>query len=57
MAVVESAVTSIYICYAEDPSLISRWDAEFFKLLIFGTADRKVVLDITWLSNLNFPYL
>lgn len=30
MAVVESAVTSIYICYAEDPSLISRWDAEFF---------------------------
>lgn len=30
MVVVESAVTSIYICYAEDPSLISRWDAEFF---------------------------
>ncbi|KAG9458132.1 hypothetical protein H6P81_002640 [Aristolochia fimbriata] len=30
MTVVESAVTSIYICYAEDPSLIHRWDAEFF---------------------------
>ncbi|KAG6405581.1 hypothetical protein SASPL_133172 [Salvia splendens] len=30
MVVVESAVTSIYICYAEDPSLISRWDAAFF---------------------------
>ncbi|KAK9934788.1 hypothetical protein M0R45_021918 [Rubus argutus] len=30
MAVVESAVTSIYICYAEDPLLIHRWDAEFF---------------------------
>ncbi|KAJ8570124.1 hypothetical protein K7X08_006701 [Anisodus acutangulus] len=28
--VVESAVTSIYICYAEDPVLIQRWDAEFF---------------------------
>ncbi|KAK4777727.1 hypothetical protein SAY87_017914 [Trapa incisa] len=30
MAVVESAVTSIYICYAEDPLLIHRWDSEFF---------------------------
>ncbi|CAJ1932292.1 unnamed protein product [Sphenostylis stenocarpa] len=30
MVVVESAVTSIYICYAEDPSLIQRWDTEFF---------------------------
>ncbi|XP_028768630.1 CTL-like protein DDB_G0274487 isoform X2 [Neltuma alba] len=30
MVVVESAVTSIYICYAEDPSLIRRWDTEFF---------------------------
>ncbi|XP_044488155.1 CTL-like protein DDB_G0274487 isoform X3 [Mangifera indica] len=30
MVVVESAVTSIYICYAEDPLLIYRWDAEFF---------------------------
>lgn len=30
MVVVESAVTSIYICYAEDPVLIQRWDAEFF---------------------------
>ncbi|XP_010263174.1 PREDICTED: CTL-like protein DDB_G0274487 isoform X1 [Nelumbo nucifera] len=30
MVVVESAVTSIYICYAEDPLLINRWDAEFF---------------------------
>lgn len=28
--VVESAVTSIYICFAEDPVLIQRWDAEFF---------------------------
>lgn len=30
MVVVESAVTSIYICYAEDPLLIQRWDTEFF---------------------------
>ncbi|KAL5828452.1 hypothetical protein ACOSQ3_017920 [Xanthoceras sorbifolium] len=30
MVVVESAVTSMYICYAEDPLLIHRWDAEFF---------------------------
>ncbi|GMJ05701.1 hypothetical protein like AT1G25500 [Hibiscus trionum] len=30
MVVVESAVTSIYICYAEDPSLIRRWDPHFF---------------------------
>lgn len=30
VVVVESAVTSIYICYAEDPSLIQRWDSEFF---------------------------
>ncbi|KAI9072630.1 hypothetical protein K1719_027934 [Acacia pycnantha] len=30
MVVVESAVTCIYICYAEDPLLIQRWDAEFF---------------------------
>ncbi|XP_039042280.1 CTL-like protein DDB_G0274487 [Hibiscus syriacus] len=30
MVVVESAVTSIYICYAEDPSLIRRWDHQFF---------------------------
>ncbi|PIA63565.1 hypothetical protein AQUCO_00201123v1 [Aquilegia coerulea] len=30
MVVVESAVTSIYICYAEDPLLIHRWDADFF---------------------------
>ncbi|MBA0592945.1 hypothetical protein Gorai_009906 [Gossypium raimondii] len=30
MVVVESAVTSIYICYAEDPSLIRRWDPQFF---------------------------
>jgi hypothetical protein len=30
MVVVESAVTSIYICYAEDPLLIHRWDSEFF---------------------------
>ncbi|XP_027098668.1 uncharacterized protein [Coffea arabica] len=30
MVVIESAVTSIYICYAEDPLLIHRWDAEFF---------------------------
>ncbi|KAL8531654.1 hypothetical protein ACS0TY_008300 [Phlomoides rotata] len=33
MVVVESAVTSIYICYAEDPSLINRWDAAFFAQL------------------------
>uniref|UniRef100_A0A0C9QTX0 Choline transporter-like protein n=1 Tax=Wollemia nobilis TaxID=56998 RepID=A0A0C9QTX0_9CONI len=30
LVVVESAVTSIYICYAEDPSLINRWDEEFY---------------------------
>ncbi|ONK63786.1 uncharacterized protein A4U43_C07F18910 [Asparagus officinalis] len=30
LVVVESAVTSIYICYAEDPSLIQRWDDQFF---------------------------
>lgn len=30
MVVVESAVTSIYICYAEDPLLIHKWDTEFF---------------------------
>lgn len=30
MVIVESAVTSIYICYAEDPLLIHRWNAEFF---------------------------
>ncbi|XP_073281108.1 uncharacterized protein [Primulina huaijiensis] len=30
MVVVESAVTSIYICFAEDPLLINRWDATFF---------------------------
>ncbi|XP_057736292.1 uncharacterized protein LOC130951611 [Arachis stenosperma] len=33
MVVVESAVTSIYICYAEDPLLIQRWDTEFFNQL------------------------
>ncbi|KAL6566401.1 hypothetical protein OROGR_002016 [Orobanche gracilis] len=33
IVVVESAVTSIYICYAEDPSLINRWDAAFFAQL------------------------
>ncbi|KAK8511863.1 hypothetical protein V6N13_029441 [Hibiscus sabdariffa] len=33
MVVVESAVTSIYICYAEDPSLIRRWDPQFFNQL------------------------
>ncbi|MED6131992.1 hypothetical protein PIB30_015143 [Stylosanthes scabra] len=33
MVVVESAVTSIYICYAEDPLLIQRWDTEFFNHL------------------------
>lgn len=30
VVVVESAVTSIYICYAEDPTLIQSWDTEFF---------------------------
>ncbi|CAO2039391.1 unnamed protein product [Urochloa humidicola] len=33
VVVVESAVTSIYICYAEDPLLIQRWDPEFFEQL------------------------
>lgn len=33
MVVVESAVTSIYICFAEDPLLIHRWDSEFFNQL------------------------
>ncbi|KAJ7943190.1 CTL-like protein [Quillaja saponaria] len=33
MVIVESAVTSIYICYAVDPLLIHRWDAEFFNQL------------------------
>ncbi|CAA6658653.1 unnamed protein product [Spirodela intermedia] len=33
VVVVESAVTSIYVCFAEDPSLIHRWDAEFFDQL------------------------
>ncbi|VFQ83439.1 unnamed protein product [Cuscuta campestris] len=28
--VVESAVTAMYICFAEDPLLVHRWDAEFF---------------------------
>ncbi|KAJ0981325.1 hypothetical protein J5N97_009580 [Dioscorea zingiberensis] len=30
VVVIEGAVTSIYICYAEDPSLIQRWDVEFY---------------------------
>ncbi|GMH01873.1 hypothetical protein Nepgr_003712 [Nepenthes gracilis] len=30
MVVVEGIITSIYICYAVDPSLIRRWDVEFF---------------------------
>ncbi|KAH7679761.1 Choline transporter-like protein [Dioscorea alata] len=30
VVVIEGAVTSIYICYAEDPSLIQRWDDEFY---------------------------
>ncbi|XP_024545614.1 CTL-like protein DDB_G0274487 [Selaginella moellendorffii] len=29
LVVVESAVTSLYMCYASDPSLIRRWDPEF----------------------------
>jgi len=33
VVIVESAVTSIYICYAEDPLLIQRWDPEFFEQL------------------------
>ncbi|CAH9076104.1 unnamed protein product [Cuscuta epithymum] len=28
--VVESAVTALYICFAEDPLLVSKWDSEFF---------------------------
>lgn len=34
VVVVESAVTSIYICYAEDPTLINRWDAVFFTKIL-----------------------
>jgi len=30
LVIVESAVTSIYICFAEDPLMIQRWDAEFY---------------------------
>lgn len=30
MAAVEGTVTSIYICFAEDPSLLRRWDSQFF---------------------------
>lgn len=30
MVVVEGAVTAVYICYALDPPLIHRWDADFF---------------------------
>ncbi|KAJ8445361.1 hypothetical protein Cgig2_010719 [Carnegiea gigantea] len=30
MVVVEGAVTALYICYALDPPLIHRWDADFF---------------------------
>ncbi|EPS74594.1 hypothetical protein M569_00160 [Genlisea aurea] len=33
MVMVESAVTSIYVCFAEDPALIDRWDAAFFAQL------------------------
>ncbi|XP_078429580.1 plasma-membrane choline transporter family protein [Wolffia australiana] len=33
VVVVESAVTSIYVCFAEDPSLIHRWDPHFFDQL------------------------
>jgi hypothetical protein len=29
LVTVESVVTSIYICYAEDPALIIHWDPEF----------------------------
>lgn len=29
LVVVESTVTSIYVCYAEDPALIIQWDPEF----------------------------
>lgn len=31
LVIIESAVTSLYICYAMDPSLIGRWDAGFHK--------------------------
>lgn len=31
VVVIESAVTSLYICYARDPSLIGQWDAGFHK--------------------------
>eukprot|EP00252_Welwitschia_mirabilis_P020744 TRINITY_DN5145_c0_g1_i1.p1 TRINITY_DN5145_c0_g1~~TRINITY_DN5145_c0_g1_i1.p1 ORF type:complete len:227 (-),score=23.62 TRINITY_DN5145_c0_g1_i1:108-788(-) len=29
LVLLESAITSIYICYAEDPEMISKWDPEF----------------------------
>eukprot|EP00250_Pteridium_aquilinum_P029225 c3881_g1_i1 orf=257-1765(-) len=31
VVVIESAVTSLYICYAMDPSLINQWDSGFYK--------------------------
>lgn len=31
VVVIESAVTSLYTCYAMDPSLINQWDAGFYK--------------------------
>lgn len=40
LVVVESAVTSIYICYAEDPSLISRWDEEFYNQISEALRER-----------------
>lgn len=31
VVIIESAVTSLYICYAMDPSLINQWDPGFYK--------------------------
>lgn len=33
MAVVESAVTTYYVCYAEDPATLERNDPEFFQAI------------------------
>ncbi|KAI9123483.1 hypothetical protein K1719_004783 [Acacia pycnantha] len=42
MVVVESAVTSFYICYAEDPLLIRRWDTEFFNQIYISGFNTRV---------------
>ncbi|KAL6010370.1 hypothetical protein ACLOJK_000801 [Asimina triloba] len=73
MVVVESAVTSIYIAYAEDPMLINRWDAEFFnqmsealhQRLQYRSARARQVINprlqhlgmLNPVSHLNYEYL